>query len=706
MSVNPSHPYGPLPHQQPEPPPPPVETLATATSEEANETVQDMDPEAMAQFESDVQALPVNEREALLNELAGKLEAENLVRVHGAFGADAVAAAVDARANSATRADYLVLTGVAAKPASLTGTTELQGLQKDYTDAKADADKLNEELNTFLLRAGPLTDEQRAKFIEEFKSRDDRADVYKAEADAAKALGDYVAENRDALLAMAAKDPAAAKQVVELLGDLADSGNGELALDMVGQIMAADPSSDLGKAFASHAETLKGPLLERISSAATTEIVARHDGDLQAALGDLQEAFQPFKDAKGLYDGVSGGVGSFKEGMEMMEAVASGDFDALKKLGDDFGEASPFARAMSAAGVVLGAVKAGQSGKEGEYLEAVQGFASAGEAGLNLLAGATKHLTDAGKFAQYADDAAKFARFAAKLAPGLGVIASATSAAINVQKAAEGQNVGYAIAIVGDVFSMLGSAVALVPGAGTAAGAIVSGIGAVISAIGGFVGDAIDKHQTEEELRGYLEAAGLDKDTIELMLGSGESQNMVASELGIDGRQWQQMLAKDPMLAYAPFIFKEVADAYGLQGDQAVQMFDKLRADNPEAMLELMKEFGEKPLAGVDYAPLVREFVESNFSGAHAYARSQESSTTNPDGSTKSPADQAKDDYAGIRSGTLGDIVDKTEGLLKANSDHAYRVEVLKLLSAESYISLEVVYSLCGEYGVDPKELK
>ncbi|MBP6798778.1 MAG: hypothetical protein KA124_11840 [Luteimonas sp.] len=702
MSVNPSHPYGPLPHQQPEPKPL-VETLPSASPEAANDTIAGLDQDEMATFEADVQALPASERETLLNDLAGKLEADNLVKIHGAFGADAVAAAVDARAGSATRADYLALTGAEAKPVSDTG--KLEQLRQDYADAKGEADKLNEELNTFLLRAGPLTDEQRAKFIESFKSADDRVDVYKAEADAAKALGDYAAENRDALLAASAKDPKVADQVVELLGDLADSGNGELALDMLGRIMAADPSSELAAAFASHADTLKGDLLERISSAAATEIIARNDGDLEAAVADLKEAYQPFKDAKGLYDGVSGGVDSFKEGMEMMEAVASGNFDPLKKLGDDFGEASPFARAMSAVGVVVGAVQAGQSGKEGEYLEAVQGFASAGEAGLNLLAGATKHLTDAGKFAQYGDDAAKFARFASRLAPGLGVIASATSAAINVQKAAEGQNVGYALAVVGDVFSMLGSAVALVPAAGTAAGTIVSGIGAVISAIGGYIGDAIDKHQTKEELRGYLEAAGLDKDTIELMLASGESQNRVASDLGISGEQWQQMLADDPMLAYAPYIFKEVADAYGLQGDQAVQMFDKLREDNPDALLELMKEFGEKPTAGIDYAPLVREFVASSFSGAHDYARSQETSTTRPDGTPKPAAELAADDYAGIRSGRLGEIVDKAEGLLEANDDHDYRVEVLKLLASEPFISLEVIYSLCGEYGVDPDEV-
>ena len=708
MSVNPSNPYGPLPHQTPEPPPPPVETLPVATPEEANETVAGMDQTELEAFETDVQALPVAERETLLNELAGKLEAGNLVKLEPAFGADAVASAVDTHAGAVTRADYLALAGpqdAGTKPLSFTGAEGLEELQETYADAKKEADKLNEELNTFLLRAGPLTDEQRAKFIEAFKSADGRDEVYKAETDAAKALGDYVVEYRDAILEAAAKDPSLADDVVGLLGDLADSGNGELALDMLGKIMA-DPASELGKAFADHTDELQGELLERASSAATTEIIARHDGDLQAAVADLKEAYQPFKDVKGLFDGVKGGVGSFKDGMAMMDAVAAGDFDVLKKMGNEFGESSPFSRAMSAAGIVIGAVNAGQNAKEGEYLEAIQGFASAGQSGLNLLAGATKHLTDAGKFAQYADDATKFATFAARLAPGLGVIASATSIAINAQKAADGNNVGYAIAIVGDTFSMLGSAIELIPGAGTAAGAIVNGIGAVISAIGGFIGDAIDKHQTEQELRGYMEAAGLDQDSIDQLIGSGEAQNMAAAELGVSGEQWQAMLAEDGFLAYGPMIFMEAAAAYGLQGDQVVEFFDQLRSDNPEALLELMKEFGEAPTLGVNYAPLMRDFIEDNFQAAHEYARSQETANTKPDGTPKSAAELAADDYAGIRNGSLGDIVDKAEELLKANDDHDYRVEVLKLLADEPYISKEVVLVMAMDYGVDPdKEL-
>ena len=115
------------------------------------------------------------------------------------------------------------------------------------------------------------------------------------------------------------------------------------------------------------------------------------------------------------------------------------------------------------------------------------------------------------------------------------------------------------------------------------------------------------------------------------------------------------MLAKDGMLAFIPMIFMEAASAYGLQGEQVVEFFDQLRSDNPDALLELAREFGEAPTLGIDYRPLMREFIGDTFEGAHAYARSQETSGTRPDGAPKSAAELAADDYAGIRTGGLRD---------------------------------------------------
>lgn len=836
-----------VPPQPPPPPPPPrVETLRTATPEAANAAVAGMDAAAAGALRAEVQAMPASERQAALNDLATRLEADNLQRMHEAFGADAVADTVALRSGVETREAYQALTGAAptgptlpqtptgmppmdisriesqqvtraqedfaaqgidtgalsapyqlgtlasqhaTEPAYLAelvrlgdqagvldaatapnwglfsrdangaymldgadadlarqglttaigvavergvlgegqirhaaadsagwgevaaelgidnvgrtqGTREagasLETLQGELESAKGEADKLDEELATHLLRAGPLTPAQQAAFIAEFRGVEAHAEIYAAETDAGQALASYVDANREALLAAAVRDPAIASQVVDTLGQLADSGHGELALALLGEIQGV-PDSTLAGAFEAHAETLQGELFERIASAATVEIAARHDGDLQAALADIKEAFAPLQNAKGLFDGVKGGIGSFQDGMAMMDAVAAGDFDALKKMGDEFGESSSFSRAMSGVGVVMGAIKAAQSGREGEYLEAVQGFASAGESGLNLLAGASKHFADAGRLAQYGDDAARFATFASRLAPGLGVLASATSAAINVQKAGEDGNVGYAIAAMGDVFGMLGSAVALIPGPGTAAGSLVSGIGAVISAIGGFVGDAIDKHQTREELRGYMEAAGVDPAVIDAMLHAGETAHEVAGALGLDAEAFQALVIAHPDVAASAGhlgAFADLAAAAGLSGDEVQGFADAMARDNPDFAWDVFGLQSALPASPSAREAMLRDYLEGSYASAYAVA---ERASPELFGAVAQQQENARGDYE--RNGVDPSYELALGNVLIRNTDPAYRAEMIRLLNEDG--RLEVWVEGLAGYGGD-----
>ncbi|MDR7192944.1 hypothetical protein [Luteimonas terrae] len=830
----------------PPPPPPRVETLRTSTPEAANATVAAMDANQADAFNAEVQALPASDRQTLLNDLATKLDAGNLVRLHETFGREAVADTVELRSGVETRETYQALTGTtpsgpslpqlpagmppmdiarieaqqvqraqedfaaqnigsgalgapyqlgtlasqhATEPAYLgelvrlandagvldaatapnwglfsrdaeggymlagadadsarsglttalgvaiergvlsegqirhsaadnagwrevasalgidnVGRTQqtreaasaLEELQNTYNDAKAEADTLNEELATHLLRAGPLTPEQQADFIEAFRSADGHADIYAAEADAGQALASHVEANRETLLAAAVRDPAVAAQMVDTLGQLADSGHGELALALLGEIQGV-PDSALAGAFSAHTEALQGELFERIASAATVEIVARHDGDLQAAVADLKEAFAPLQNAKGLFDGVKGGISSFQDGMAMMDAIAAGDFDPLKKLGDEFGEASPFAHAMAGVGVVMGAIKASQSTQEGEYLEAVQGFASAGESGLNLLAGAAKHVADAGRLAQYGDDAARFATFAARLAPGLGVLASATSVAINVQKAAEDGNVGYAVAAMGDVFGMLGSAVALIPGPGTAAGSMVSGIGAVISAIGGFVGDAIDKHQTREELRGYMEAAGIEPAVIDAMLHAGETAHEVAGALGLDAEAFQALVIAHPDVAASPGhlgAFADLAAAAGISGDQVQGFADAMAGDKPDFAWDIFGLQSALPTSPAAREAMLRDYLEGNYGSAYAVA---ENASPELFGDAAQQQENARADYE--RNGFDMSYELALGNVLIRNDDPAYRAEMIRLLNEDGRLEIWVE-GLAG-YGGD-----
>lgn len=744
MSIEVSHSHATL--QPPSAPPSsPVDTLPKATPEQANAIVEtiDADSEARAAFKSDVQALAAGERQDLLNGLAGKLEASNLARLHNAFGADAVAKAVESHGGGEVQAAYQggrMVREEASAPGlrqelndpsavrleetqapdicvsnekTVKLKQELDSLQNDYDKAKSEVDKLNQELNEWLMRAGPLTDEQRAKFIEEFKNRDGRADVYKAEVEAGKKLAEYVSQNKQMLLTAAQCDPRLAEQVVEVIGRLSDSGHGEQALRLIGEILGASDGSSLAKAFAPHTDKLQGDLLERATGSAAAEMVARHDGDVQAAIKELKQVLEPFKQVKGLFESAKGVGNGFKDGMEMLDEIEAGKFDLLEKMGDDFGEGvkkSPFTRAISAAGIVLGAVKAGQSGLEGEYIEAVQGFASAGESGLNFLAAGTKHLANVGRLAQFGDDAVKLARLAVRIAPGLGALASATSMAINTQKAAEGKNFGYLLAVVGDAFSFMGSAVALFP-PGAPAGAVVSGIGTLISTFGSFIGDAIDKHQNREELRDLLLVSGVDSEVVELMLDTGKEQNIVAAELDVSAEQWREMLLQDPILAEDPMLFKETVDAYGLKGEQVVKFFSKLHEGKPgDGTLNDLKTMKDALGVGFRGALDIRSFLEARIPGAHAYGRTQELSDTKPDGKKKSGAEKAEDDFSGIDAVTLVDIMPYAKELLERNNDREYRVRILQLLAEcntemDQMYMFDQIYQLCEKYGIGRDEI-
>ncbi len=91
----------------PPPPPPRVETLRAATPEAANRAIAGMDAAAAAALAADVQAMPASERHVALNELATRLDAGNLRRMHAVFGSEAVTDAVVLRSGIETREAYM-----------------------------------------------------------------------------------------------------------------------------------------------------------------------------------------------------------------------------------------------------------------------------------------------------------------------------------------------------------------------------------------------------------------------------------------------------------------------------------------------------------------------------------------------------------------------------------------------------------------------
>lgn len=280
------------------------------------------------------------------------------------------------------------------------------------------------------------------------------------------------------------------------------------------------------------------------------------------------------------------------------------------------------------------------------------------------------------------------------------MLASATSVAINVQKAADDANVGYAIAAMGDVSGVLGSAVALIPGPGTAAGSMVSGIGAVISAIGGFVGDAIDKHQTREAQRGYMEAAGVDPVVIDAMLFAGETAHRVAESLGLDAEAFQALVIAHPDVAASPGhlgAFADLATAAGISGDQMQPFANAMARRNPDFAWDIFGLQSALPASPSAREAMLRDYLEGNYGAAFAVA---EAASPGLYGEVAQQQERARADYE--RNGFEPSYELALGNVLIRNEDPAYRAEMIRLLHADGRLALWVE-GLAG-YGGDRAE--
>ncbi|UJB20038.1 MULTISPECIES: M91 family zinc metallopeptidase [Lysobacter] len=89
-----------------EPAPPTVKQLETATPEQARQQIDALTPEGQKALKTEVDKLPVAEREHLINGLAGKLEAPQLTKLEPVFGKDSVKQAVESHASATVREDY------------------------------------------------------------------------------------------------------------------------------------------------------------------------------------------------------------------------------------------------------------------------------------------------------------------------------------------------------------------------------------------------------------------------------------------------------------------------------------------------------------------------------------------------------------------------------------------------------------------------
>lgn len=83
-----------------------AQALSSADPAQVRTVVDALTAPQLDSLRSEVEALPVAERETLANELAGKLEAPQLRKLEAAFGRDGIAAAVERRSGPEVRTAY------------------------------------------------------------------------------------------------------------------------------------------------------------------------------------------------------------------------------------------------------------------------------------------------------------------------------------------------------------------------------------------------------------------------------------------------------------------------------------------------------------------------------------------------------------------------------------------------------------------------
>lgn len=548
-------------------------------------------------------------------------------------------------------------------------SSEIDGLLGTQRDAQQQVDTLDGELGDLLAAAGPLTPEQQAAFIEAFRADPDHKPAYDALIDSSQALADYVGGNQEALLDGAVRDPALARHVHDTIQTLAENGRGVPAIELLIAIERT-PDSALGEAFAGF--DLSGEVLENAAASAMSELLARNDGSVDAA----QAAFETLMGAVGEGIPAWGGYKDVSDEMKLLDDLAGGNYGALRQYQYRWDNASPIFRAVTAAGVVLGAVSAAGNGRDEAYVEAIGGFAQSGETAARLVVGAMDSLADNGRYAQHAGSFAGAAGFAAKLAPALGLVAHAASFAHNFGEAANG-NPGYAVALFGDVLGVLGSAIEFTPFA--PAGFIVSGIGAVISGLGSFAGEIINGAERRAELRGYLEQAGVDPEIIDGLVASGSQLFEMAEALDMEVASVQQLVAAHPGIADsadAVQAFQYFATASGLAGDDVLAFADALGEQDPGFAWDLLRASGSAP-SNADVAQgFYRGWIESYYEAAAAVAAG-----ASPElfGDAMEQRERAISDYAytGLTSSWEMGIGD----LLQRNDNPAYRAELIGRLA-------------------------
>jgi len=561
---------------------------------------------------------------------------------------------------------------------------------KAYDAAHSAASAKDQQLAELMSKAGPLTDAQKQAFIKAYRSDPDNAKAYQADAQAAKNLAAYMQTNQSALIYAAGRNPSSAQQLYSAMKDLAQSGQGVTALQFAGYVQNDSAAS---KAFSKFSD-YQGTFLPEALESAQGQLLVQDGGDTKSAGSQLLELADPvFKSSDG-WDRLKAGY----------QALANGDTKLFNAA--EFAEDYQKLGAAGKGWAVLSVMTSSLNGANADQIsEMLNGFATAGGSIDEVGTGAVQALADAGKFGAFTASADAMAKFTAKFVPGLAVVASTAAFASDFSKAAKG-NPAYALALAGDVFSVLGSVMETTV-VGEVPGAVVQGIGFLLSAPFELVGSLIEGNKEQKEFQEeqvkYLQAAGIDKEQAEALATDGDAINAAAKQLNLSPEQAQQVLADHPEAfgqgaGYTQGVL-DVVKACQIKPADVDGFLGALIKDDPNYLSDFFNQrvaasnSPTTPLSNSDN--LVDQIGGGRYANAKAFVQAHAPDVFSADGTARRQADR---DYEMVLSTGGGTQQEEIGNLLKSNHNVAYQAEVVKVMKDNNTLN-NWVQQISTQYG-------
>lgn len=547
---------------------------------------------------------------------------------------------------------------------------------KQYDAAHSAAEQKDQKLAQLIAQSGPMTNDQEQAFIKAYRSDPDNAKAYQADAAAAKTLATYMQDNQASLVFAAGRNPAAAQQLYGAMKDLAQSGQGEAALRLAGYVDNDAAASKAFNQFSDYHTTFETEAVQ----AAAGQLLVENGGDTKAAGTQLLQ----------LADPVFKGRAGWNQVKEGFQAMADGDTNAFSaaSFAQGYKEMGASGKAWAIAAVTVDSLNGANAEKVSEMINA---FSLAGGDVSEVGTGVLKVMADAGKFGTYNATADVMAKLGARFVPGLGVIASTTAFASDIDAATKnaGSATGavYALAVAGDVVSVLGSFMENFP-LTAVPGEIVNGIGTVMAAPFELVGHILEGNKEQQEFQEeqvkYLQAAGIDKEGAEAMAKDGGAINTFAHQLGLSPQQAQQILADHPEAfdqgTPQTQALINVAKACQIQPGDADGFLAALAKDDPNYVDRFYNQMiapgytTATPLT--NSANLVSMIDQGGFTNARAYVQSHAAQVFSPDGYAQRQA--GRDYETALSMGAQQQV--QIGNMLRSNHDAAYQTEMISIM--------------------------